>query len=102
MVRPHVVTFMDRLLRDPESNNRIEEVEVLPGSNLEGKTLADSKISSRANLLVLAVQPPGEGFRCNPPATERIRAGTLLVILGDRADFETVRKMAGHREEPVA
>lgn len=98
IVRPHVVTFMDRLLRDPESLHRIEEVEVLPGSTLVGKTLAESEIGKRTTLLVLAIRPPGETFQCNPSANARVEEGSLLVVLGEREGFATLRSFAGHRE----
>ena len=97
MVRPHVVTFMDRLLRDPESSHRIEEVEVQPGSGLVGKTLDQSQIGVKANLNVLALVPKGSPIVCNPRSSETIEEGTLLVLLGDREGFEVVRSMAGLR-----
>ena len=96
MVRPHVLTFLDRLLRDPESENRIEEVEVEAGSALDGKSLAESRIAEQTEVLVLALQPPNEPFRCNPHGDSCLSAGTRLVILGDRQGFDTVSQMAGH------
>ncbi len=95
MVRPHVVTFMDRLLRDPLSMNRIDEVEVQAGSSLVGKTISESQIGARTNLNILALQPRGDTIVCNPSSTETIEEGTLLVMLGDRKGFEVVRTMAG-------
>ncbi len=95
MVRPHVLSFMDRLLRDPESTNRIEEIEVQPGSSLDGRTIAESQIGAKTNIQVLATQKPGESARCNPLASARLEAGTLLVILGDKSGFETIQEMAG-------
>jgi len=95
MVRPHVVTFLDRLLRDPQSTHRIEEVEVRAGSSLEGSTIAGSQIATRTKLLVLALRAPGEPVVCNPPASTPLVAGTLLVVLGERDGYERLVELAG-------
>lgn len=95
MIRPKVVTFMDRLLRDPESTSRIEEVVIEAASDLDGVTISEANLGARTQLLVLALQHPGDHLECNPPASEKLTAGTLLVVLGDVSHFSKLHQLAG-------
>ncbi len=98
LVRPHVVTFIDRLMRDPESTNRIEEVLIAPNSSLDGVTLGDSRIGATTGLLVIALQDSESSqFICNPGASAELTAHTRLVVLGDIAKLSALRKMAATR-----
>ncbi|MCA8960614.1 MAG: TrkA family potassium uptake protein [Planctomycetes bacterium] len=99
LVRPHVVSFIDRLMRDPKSQHRIEEIEIAPRSTLDGVTLGESQLASKTGLLVLAVQPAGAEFRCNPGSTVRLAANMRLVVLGELRGLAMVRDLAGVRAE---
>ncbi|HIN80587.1 MAG TPA: hypothetical protein EYN00_05870 [Planctomycetes bacterium] len=101
MIRPKVVTFMDRLLRDPESTSRIEEVEIGAASELDGVTISEADLGARTQLLVLALQHPGEHLACNPAASEKLTAGTLLVVLGDVSHFPKLHQLAAARSPGV-
>ena len=95
MIRPHVVTFVDQLMRDPDSNHRVAEVVIESGSNLAGATLGDSRLGGRTDILVLAIQPSdGEGFVCNPDASTELTANTRLVVLGEIDQLPALRELA--------
>lgn len=81
MLRPMVVRFLDDMLRDKRSIYRIEEATIEAGSALIGHTLAEAAIRTRFGMTVLALTHDGPWIY-NPDATEKIRAGTVLVVLG--------------------
>lgn len=95
MVRPTVVTFLDTMLRRPTGTYRIEEVQLTASSSLLGQSLSDAGIPTKTGLQVLAVRDPGEAhFTYNPPSTLELREGQVLVVLGERAGVEKLRRLA--------
>jgi voltage-gated potassium channel len=88
MIRPTVVSFLDIMLRDKDSNLRVEEIS-LPES-LTGKTISDLKLGKYANTLLLAIRT-GEDWVYNPQMDCVITRGCILVVMTtpeDRASLE--------------
>ncbi|MEM7263482.1 MAG: potassium channel protein [Planctomycetota bacterium] len=82
-VRPEALNFVDQLLwRGDEAGYQIEEAEVEPGSAVAGQTLGESGFGAESGLLVLAIRPESEDYRCNPSAETRIEPKSRLVVFG--------------------
>jgi voltage-gated potassium channel len=95
MIRPHVTTFLDNMLRDPDHTVRIDEITVKPGSSLVGRTVAEVNHEPDAVLLVLAIQAAGDRqMRYDPPDDHRLEAGTTLIVLAESAPAERLRQRA--------
>jgi voltage-gated potassium channel len=92
MIRPHVVSFLDSMLRDPAHAIRVGEAEVFPDSPLVGKTLGEVDLHNRVGLLVLAKRqgPQGE-YVYNPKASVRLGAGDVLIVCGEPGQIEALR-----------
>ena len=96
LVRPGVVTFLDTMLRGPESVVRFEEFRINEGSDLVGKTLAEANLPHEADILVVAVREAGDvSFRYGPPASTRLGAGLTLVVLGRSEDVVRIQRAHG-------
>jgi voltage-gated potassium channel len=88
MIRPTVVSFLDIMLRDRDSNLRVEEV-TIPES-LAGKTVSELNLGKYRHLLLLAIRT-GENWLYNPPADCATTQGCILVVMTtpeDRAALE--------------
>lgn len=95
MVRPTVVSFLDRMLRDMEKHMRIEEVRIEAGSPLSGQQLKDQGIAG-SDVLVMAIQDPGNSeFRYVPDSGAKLQPGSTLVVLGDADRVARLRDLAG-------
>lgn len=90
MLRPQVVTFLDRMLRGQEAV-RVEEATVQAGSPLEGKTLAKAAIAERMGLTPIALQPASGAPVFNPSPQERLMAGTTIIVIGTPEQVERLR-----------
>lgn len=91
MVRPAVVKFLDRMLRDEDKALRIEEVPIPVGSPLDGVTLATSELRQRHEVLVLAVQDAHGVYTYNPEANHLLVAGDTLVVLARSSPLNEMR-----------
>lgn len=92
MVRPTVVGFLDTMLRDTNRNLRIEEVTVLSGSGLEGRTVGSLPLHEHGSgLLLLAIKEASGDYAFNPPADAVVRAGSTLIVMGDPTSVQALR-----------
>ncbi|MBL8480680.1 MAG: potassium channel protein, partial [Rhodocyclaceae bacterium] len=76
MIRPHVVGFLDEMLRS-ENNLRVEEVSVPDG--FVPRDLSALELKS-PNYLLLAIRR-GQNWVFNPPATFRLEPGQVVIAM---------------------
>ena len=92
IVRPHVVQFLDEMLRERDKALRIEEVEIDERSPLVGKTLREARIRDHANALVLAVRDSARRhFVYNPGPDHVLVQGTTLIVLGPIGEMAALK-----------
>lgn len=92
LVRPEVVTFLDTMLRGPDSALRVEEVRVRPESSLVGRALREVNDADRTGLWVIAVKNAKTGeYTHVPRSTYRVTADDILIVIG------TVEKVKAFR-----
>jgi len=80
MLRPQVVTFLDRMLRGQEAE-RVEQAVVEEGSPLAGKTLAEAAIPERTGLVPIALEMPDGRSIFNLTGEERLVPGTAIIVI---------------------
>src|SRR5207253_3080463 len=71
VLRPHVVGFLDTMLKEQSRTLRIEEIEISSGSPWIGRSLGELSLRHTFNLLPMAVKsarsPEKSEFQVNPP-----------------------------------
>ena len=99
LLRPHVVSFLDLMLKEQSRTLRIEDIEIGPASPWAGSALQALNVRGKYNLLVLAVKT-AEGkesrFRANPPDDLKLEKGAVVVVMGDVDDIRRARHDAAH------
>jgi voltage-gated potassium channel len=99
LLRPHVVSFLDLMLKEQSRTLRIEDIEIGATSPWTGSALQALNMRSKYNLLVLAVKT-AEGkesrFRPNPPDDFKLELGSVVVVMGDVNDIRRARHDAAH------
>ena len=95
LIRPHVVSFLDEMLRDRNKTMRVEEIAVGPGSPWMGKSLQDTQLHAKFELLALAVRTGAGQVQYNPHGDAVLNAGDVIVVLGDVNNTWKARAAAG-------
>ncbi|MCE2423458.1 MAG: potassium channel protein [Gemmatimonadetes bacterium] len=72
------------------------ELIVTSGSELAGRSIADSALGREANVLVLAIRRDGQELLVAPRGDRRIERGDKLMLIGDSGDL---RKLGASIEE---
>lgn len=100
VLRPNVDRFLEQALNVQGLDLQIEEVEVLPASELDGQTLSGAKFRQHYGAMVIGiVERSSKEVTFNPPADRHLKAGDILVVLGDVKMVRAVKNAAGHEED---
>jgi len=95
-VRPHVVGFLDQMLKEKGATVRIEEIRITDGSPWTGRDLLGLDLRGRFGLTALAVKDAADApFRYGPAPEETLKAGAVLVVLGEERRIGEARGQAG-------
>jgi len=96
LIRPHAVSFLDRMLRNKTGMFRVDEIYVEEGSYLDGKTFKESNIQKYVGVYIFAYYPKMGVGECiyNPSSDLLIKAGSVLVFIGNRDQHEKIKQMA--------
>lgn len=95
LLRPNVLDFIDTAIGTERLDIEIGEVRVNPGSELSGKSFADSAIREQAGVIVLAVKDAAGSMTFNPAPTAQIRPGDCLIVIGGDAQLRKLEALAG-------
>jgi voltage-gated potassium channel len=95
LLRPVVGDFMEVFSTESGVQISLEEVRVMAGSRLAGRTLRESDVRRLTNAVIVAVKKQGTAkLRINPPGDEVMEAGDLLVAIADSESLATLAELA--------
>ncbi len=92
MLRPHVVSVLDVMLREPGAI-RVQEIPV--GAHAAGQTLAGLRLHERAGITIFAMREAGDlRHHFNPAADRELHEGDVLIGCADPDQLTTARRIA--------
>jgi len=89
LINPEVINFLDVVIGSADLDLSMQEVVINESSKLVGVTIKDSKVPQE--LKIIGLKAPGEKLKVNPPATEMLTEGSVLIILGENQRIENLR-----------
>ncbi|MGD9347805.1 MAG: potassium channel protein [Candidatus Aminicenantes bacterium] len=96
MVRPAVVSLLDKMLRERDVVRRVEEVSLSSGSRVIGKTIADSKIAEVKDVLLVALKrTAAEAYEFKPSAETVLQENDVLFFITTPEGIKEVEKIVG-------
>ena len=99
LIRPHVVGFLDTMLKEQGKTLRVEEIEVRSTSPWAGSALHALNLKGRYNLLVLGLKRPlaedSSDLLINPPDNSILEKEQIIIAMGDVKDIQRARLDAG-------
>jgi voltage-gated potassium channel len=94
LVRPAVVSFLDKMLRAGEGTLRVEEARVNKGSSYAGKKVGELKKELEKNLsLLLLALSRRDDYIFNPSSEMEIKEDDTLIVMGNIESVIELRKM---------
>lgn len=95
VLKPAVVDFIEFATRSGNIDLRMEEIYVREGSRITGMTLDECGIGRELGIIIVAIKKSGGEMRFNPTFKTTIKAGDILIALGERAKLKVLEDMAG-------
>jgi len=93
ILRPNVDQFMHRILGGTTQDHVFDEVKIFEGSELAGKTLAETDIRQKYFVVIIAIIPDDkENIRFNPGSNDELSVGDSLIVLGDVERIKHLRE----------
>lgn len=92
MLRPTVVDFLDSMLRSSQGQLRIHQLVITSTSSLGGKSIIESGLKDKFNLLVLGAKLPAQEIEFNPPPNTILNQGMTLIVMGDVNNIAKAKK----------
>jgi voltage-gated potassium channel len=78
-IRPRVTDFIDAALSHGDLSFSMEDIEVSPGSRLDGRSVGELRAEG---IFTLAIVRDDRTYEANPPDDHRLRAGDQLILSG--------------------
>ncbi len=94
VLRPNAMDFIELATRSEHLELQIEEVEILPGSSLVGRSVKASPIRSELGIIIVAIKKPQAKMVFNPAPSAVLDAGDVLITLGHRQQIDRLEQMA--------
>lgn len=96
MVRPSVVSFLDKMLRATDSSLRFNEVLVDPGSKAAGRSLGELYVRENTGLEVIGVYRADKTIVYNPAHDTKVNGGDALIVI---CNAEQLKDLTRHIAE---
>lgn len=96
MIRPAVVSFLDKMLRERDVVRRVEEVLLKPDSKVIGRTIAESKITEIKEALLVALKRiSADAYEFKPPPDTELQENDVLFFITTPDGLKEVEKIVG-------
>jgi voltage-gated potassium channel len=81
ILRPHVVTFLDKMLKAKDKSIRVEESVIQSDSPLIGKSIKEIKFQEETGVGILACSQDGVAFDYNPSLDHQFKEGDIILYI---------------------
>ncbi len=100
MLRPHVVTLIDAMLRDRSSAVRVEELEVPKHSPYVGKSLQEADFRGLGNILIIALRKEHGEWIYNPQSEVKLEKNMHMIFLATSQERDLMESLISGRSAP--
>jgi voltage-gated potassium channel len=97
VLKPAVVDFIEFATRTGNIDLQMEEIPVHEKSGIADVTLDECGIGRDLGIIIVAIKRSGGEMRFNPTFRTTIKAGDVLIALGERSKLKILEQMAGKR-----
>jgi len=94
VLKPTVVDFIEFATKSGNIELQMQEINIEEGSSLVGLTLEECGMGRDLGVIIVAVKQSTGETRFNPTFRSTIKAGDLLIALGEKAKLRAIEEMA--------
>ncbi|MBF0260533.1 MAG: NAD-binding protein [Magnetococcales bacterium] len=91
-LRPGALQFLSLALDQTHSDFEMDEINIRAGSIFVGSSLRDSDLRHGFDVIVVGIISEGQGMTYNPQASHVLKAGDVIICLGQRDDLARLKR----------
>lgn len=95
LLKPHVRQFLDFTTSHLGPSVSIEQIEVLAGCELVGRSLSELKIGRELKVIVLGIRRATGDMIFNPSAETVVEASDFLIVMGEAEPLQRLESRVG-------
>ncbi|MDA8388551.1 MAG: potassium channel protein [Nitrospiraceae bacterium] len=95
ILRPAVVDFIEFATKTGNLALQMEEVVIAPDSGLVGRTLDECGLGRDLGVIIVGMKGSRNEMEFNPTSQSVLRAGNVLIALGESSKLKKLEEMAG-------
>lgn len=92
-LQPELAQIFDVVVNGNAVEFRVEELDISPGSVLDGKSIGESGIRQASGALILAIEGGGDALVVNPGPDEILVGGERLVVVGTKDQVDRAAEL---------
>lgn len=93
LIRPTVVDFIDKMIREKDGKLRVEEALITTNSLILGKSLMEAQIPQKSGCVVVALRRADGKFEFNPRAEMVLNEGDTIIVIGEIEKIRELKKL---------
>lgn len=93
LLRPGVIDFIEGVAKKKGVNIHLEEISIQNQCDIVGKTLAESPLRKKLNIMVVGISKIDGKFIYNPLSSEIIEIGDKLIAIGETDNLVKLNKI---------
>jgi voltage-gated potassium channel len=96
LLKPTVVDYIDEIFSRSDIGLEIEEVKIHAGSSLIGQTLAECKIRSNYNIIIIGIYKGSNEWIYNPGSNTKLDENATMIVIGEIKELKKLQEIAGY------
>lgn len=98
LLKPNVVDYVDEIFSRSDIGLEIEEIKLAEGSEIIGKTVAESAIRSNLNVIIIGIYRSEGELIYNPQSQTKLNLNDTLIVIGRIEELKKLQRIANHYE----
>jgi voltage-gated potassium channel len=94
LLKPTVVDYIDEVFSRSDIGLEIEEIKIMEGSKLIGKTISESQIRSSFNTIIVGIYRADSQLTYNPRPDITLESQDNLIVIGEHEKLEQLQDIA--------
>ena len=93
ILRPTVIEFLEMAFADENVDVEVEEITVRPNSKVVRRTLYESEIRPKFDVMIISIKKEDGHMVFNPDADTMLESNDTLVVVGGAANIKGLEKL---------
>jgi len=93
LLKPTVLEYFDEVFSRSDLGLEIEEIKISEGSSIIGKSLSESGIRGKLNIIIIGIYRSGGDWIYNPRSDTKLSLDDTLIVIGETHELQQLQEI---------